>query len=271
MQISKEDLKANLLKLGEGTPERDLLRMRKSGKSNFYTVSDLLIKSKPESRVRLKINTLRDSGQEIYLDLVDLLDLIINIDCMDGDNLREHIEINYTADEFVDIYSDPFKILDFKPIEIINPTIHHYDRLEVPISPYVIFDKILHDETIKKVSYFLPEAYENYKKAQKLKEEIEKESKNDISNEKATKIRGVVYLLKIKGKSQYKIGVTTNLEKRLTQISPKMPFALNVEHKIKSDKIYSLEEKLHNKFKDKHIKGEWFELNKDDVNYIKSL
>ena len=82
---------------------------------------------------------------------------------------------------------------------------------------------------------------------------------------------GVVYLLKIKNKPQYKIGVTKDLNKRLNQISPKMPFELKIEHKIESDNIYSLEEKLHNKFEDKQIKGEWFKLNENDVSYIKSL
>ena len=93
---------------------------------------------------------------------------------------------------------------------------------------------------------------------------------NNTNNRRKAK-SGIVYLLKIKNKSQYKIGVTTKLQKRVDDLSTQMPFELQVEHKIKSDNIYSLEEKLHQKFKNKQIKGEWFELDKKEVNYIKSL
>ena len=110
------------------------------------------------------------------------------------------------------------------------------------------------------------------KKNRELEEKYKAANKCPIENiDKPKNKSGIVYLLKIKDKSQYKIGVTKDFKKRLTQISPKMPFELKVEHKIESDNIYSLEEKLHNKFGDKHIKGEWFELDKEDVNYIKSL
>ena len=117
------------------------------------------------------------------------------------------------------------------------------------------------------------EAIDNFNNAKEKRQKIQNEfqSKNHKNKDKPVENKGIVYLLKIENKPQYKIGVTNNLNRRLKQISPKMPFELKVIHTIKDNQIYKLEEKLHNKFKDKKIKGEWFKLNDNDVNYIKGL
>lgn len=83
---------------------------------------------------------------------------------------------------------------------------------------------------------------------------------------------GYVYLLKTNiDCDYYKIGLTKNPNKRYKQISPKMPFELEKVHLIKTNCRYKLEELLHEKYKNKRIKGEWFKLNNKDVEFIKKL
>ena len=103
--------------------------------------------------------------------------------------------------------------------------------------------------------------------------ERRKEMLDNISNKKSgISESGLVYLLKsIQDDPVYKIGVTTNIDKRLPQIATKLPFEVALEHKIKHDSIYELESELHNKFSDKRLNGEWFRLEDKDVKYIKSL
>lgn len=114
------------------------------------------------------------------------------------------------------------------------------------------------------------------KRAKKLDYQLQQinqkqNKKKSSKSKKKKKHKGVVYLLKIKGKEQYKIGVSTKFKKRYDKLSTLMPFKLETVNLIKSDDIYSLEEGLHNKFEDKRINGEWFELSSEDIKYIKSI
>lgn len=142
--------------------------------------------------------------------------------------------------------------------------IYNYNKNFEEIVPYKDIKKYLDDL----LNYeFVVKAHENSKAAQFLLNEekyIEKKKRTNVK-------KGIVYLIKIDDREQYKIGVTTNLNKRMNQLGTKMPFELEVIAKIESDDIYKLEEQLHEKFKDKNINGEWFELKTKDIKYIKSL
>jgi len=81
---------------------------------------------------------------------------------------------------------------------------------------------------------------------------------------------GFVYLIKADN-GVYKIGVATNVKNRLDRLDIVLPYALETIHTIQTDDMYSLELKLHRKFKSKRIKGEWFNLQLRDVEYIKGL
>ncbi len=81
---------------------------------------------------------------------------------------------------------------------------------------------------------------------------------------------GHVYLLR-SSTGYYKIGRTKYPHDRLATFSVKLPFEVEYEHVILCSDMYKLERDLHNKFADKRVNGEWFELNADDVAYIKSL
>lgn len=77
---------------------------------------------------------------------------------------------------------------------------------------------------------------------------------------------GYVYL--IKHDSDYKIGKASNLDRRIKQISPVMPKPLNCICAIKTNKPHSLEKKLHEKYAEYRLNGEWFSLPDDAVEEI---
>lgn len=87
------------------------------------------------------------------------------------------------------------------------------------------------------------------------------EAKNAIEDQKA----GYVYLLHGVGTNFYKVGHTNNLDRRIKQISPILPFRLELIHSIKTDNRYALEAFFHNKFRASRQKGEWFELSPEEI------
>ena len=151
---------------------------------------------------------------------------------------------------------------DKEPFDIASFIKFNYDQSNFKglISINEIMN-ILGDEFIKKANdnYFLA-----LKKYKMRRDKIKSKRKNK-------KTKGLIYLIKIDDREQYKIGVTTNLEKRMDQLGTKMPFKLEIINVIKSKNIYALEKKLHNKFENENISGEWFILGKKDIEYIKSI
>ena len=198
----------------------------------------------------------------------------------DGLNAKILAGIKASIREITNMYDDFNKLKN-------NHLPEHYIRFYFPDRgsdfPLNIHEHItlcfeqreLHKAITKKEFIKMLGGQEFIDKAQKLdyflRKFLNEKSENETKMKKKNTTAGVVYLLKIKDKKQYKIGVTTNLNKRLDQISPKMPFEIKVEHQIEHGDIYGLEEKLHDKFKDKRIKGEWFKLDDDDVSYIKNM
>jgi len=78
---------------------------------------------------------------------------------------------------------------------------------------------------------------------------------------------GYVYLLA--GGDYYKIGRSVNVDIRIAQIEPKLPFEIKLVHHAKVKDMYETEAFLHEKFADKRVRGEWFRLTQDDVGWIK--
>jgi hypothetical protein len=81
---------------------------------------------------------------------------------------------------------------------------------------------------------------------------------------------GTVYLIKAES-GEYKIGYTVDLISRLRTFSTAMPRPLTLVHFIQTNDMAALERSLHVRFAGKRVRGEWFELDEDDVNWIKSL
>lgn len=81
---------------------------------------------------------------------------------------------------------------------------------------------------------------------------------------------GYVYLLKT-DKGFWKIGRSKTPDGRKKTFGVTLPFDVEFECLIKTSDMWLLESKLHAQYASKRIDGEWFKLDTDDVEYIKSL
>jgi len=79
---------------------------------------------------------------------------------------------------------------------------------------------------------------------------------------------GIVYLLK--SGEHYKIGLSKSTNRRMMDISPKLPIEPRLIHTIQTKDMYDLEATFHEHFKEKRTNGEWFLLTENDVEWIKS-
>jgi hypothetical protein len=82
--------------------------------------------------------------------------------------------------------------------------------------------------------------------------------------------KGYVYLVKAET-GHYKIGHTTDPDNRMKTFNVKLPFHVEYEHLIKCDDRLDAERRLHQKFADKRVNGEWFALTDKDVAQIKKI
>jgi len=81
---------------------------------------------------------------------------------------------------------------------------------------------------------------------------------------------GYVYLISCK-EGYFKIGRSANPEGRLIQFRTLPPFEFNLEHIIPADDDREAERQLHSQFSEKRVRGEWFTLDEEDVEFISSL
>lgn len=80
--------------------------------------------------------------------------------------------------------------------------------------------------------------------------------------------RPLVYLIRAEN-GPIKIGVTSNIEKRVQQLTAIIPLEIELLFIIKSDNALALEASLHSEYSDRRIKGEWFRLTNEDVDRIR--
>ena len=90
---------------------------------------------------------------------------------------------------------------------------------------------------------------------------------NSVKNTIPIKQKGYIYLLK--SKNFYKIGKTKYLKDRMKAYKTENPFEIEIIIQKEVEDYVKIEKELLKKFEDKQIKGEWFKLNKDDVEEIK--
>lgn len=77
-----------------------------------------------------------------------------------------------------------------------------------------------------------------------------------------------MYVYIIQCAQYYKIGIAENVKDRFSAIKSATPFEMKIINSFESDYPEKDEQKLHEKFKKKHKQGEWFELNKEDIEFI---
>ena len=84
---------------------------------------------------------------------------------------------------------------------------------------------------------------------------------------------GTVYVVKANSfEHLYKIGMTSRRTgQRLNEFAPKLPFGTELVYEITSRDPLTLERKLHARFADKQVRGEWFLLDSDDLKILIEL
>lgn len=87
------------------------------------------------------------------------------------------------------------------------------------------------------------------------------------------KQKGCVYFFKHVGLTPIKIGCSTNESPidRFTQFSTYAPFGAQIIGFISCGEPFLLEKNLHQKFANKRLMGEWFDLNETDISTIISF
>lgn len=83
-------------------------------------------------------------------------------------------------------------------------------------------------------------------------------------------IAGFVYVIKaVSGK--YKIGRTKDTKHRLQTLQTSSHKELRIVMQIKTTNYQALEKACHRKFIEKRLRGEWYDLNRADLKWIKNL
>jgi len=89
-----------------------------------------------------------------------------------------------------------------------------------------------------------------------------------VDTRKKHKLETFIYLMYNPNNGFYKIGHSNNPEYREYTLSAQEP-EIKTLHYFKG--LKKIESKLHQLFSEKRVRGEWFSLNQNDVDYIKSL
>jgi hypothetical protein len=83
-------------------------------------------------------------------------------------------------------------------------------------------------------------------------------------------IDGYVYLIRIEN-GLYKIGKAKNIDERIKPFKVSFPMSWEIIHAFMSHDYSKAEITLHERFSDKRTVGEWFTLDEQDVQSIKSI
>ena len=78
----------------------------------------------------------------------------------------------------------------------------------------------------------------------------------------------MLYVIKVKDYSYYKIGITQNIKLRFKELQRVNPFELEIYREIYKEGSLYLEIDLHKIFNGKKIRNEWFDLNETDIKLL---
>lgn len=80
---------------------------------------------------------------------------------------------------------------------------------------------------------------------------------------------GWIYLLRAEN-GLYKIGMAKELDRRVVQIGIQVPFSVELVHSVEVRDRVLTEALYHERFRNKRVKGEWFRLDEEDLEWLKA-
>lgn len=103
-----------------------------------------------------------------------------------------------------------------------------------------------------------------------LFEPNQKELENIINSHNPEGVApGYVYFVQEHMNGTFKIGKTKHIEKRMNLFNVKLPFENKLVFLIKTGNHHQTEVAFHKHFSNKRVEGEWFTLDREDINWIK--
>lgn len=172
---------------------------------------------------------------------------------------------DYTIDQCVEILNDwspgQFHILDQNDVskeELIDLWLTAYAAVQHAYDQLTPYAKEVAFELTTRIASKL-QSPQPFQRVQTNKQKPSPRSRH-----------GYVYLVR-SASSAYKIGRTRNPEDRQRTFGIQLPFEVDFIAIIETEDMYALERKLHNRFADRRLNGEWFNLTEADVEFIKGL
>ena len=174
-----------------------------------------------------------------------------------------------SKEELVDI------IQDIKPLvpqaKIFLTNIQDFIHIEINGLDYY---KHVVDYCLKKMAAVIDSPFLDPKSRRWITERalpffLEKQQRQKRKKKAQVPKAGFVYVLQ--ADSYYKIGLSTNVEKRVKQLSTLPPFDVTLIHKIETGDMHQLESELHERFAEKRANGEWFVLSNEDLEWLRGL
>lgn len=82
-------------------------------------------------------------------------------------------------------------------------------------------------------------------------------------------MKGFIYLMQAAG-GMFKIGKSISPKKRVTKFGS-LPWDIRLAHVIETDDMDWLESKMHGVFSQQKVRGEWFRLSAEDVEWFTGI
>lgn len=186
----------------------------------------------------------------------------------------------YLAEAELEYSEKSLRMADAEIFEALAKCIKHYGKWPSPMAMRLYSKNVNHlpgYKTLKlrgdkrtlasQIAIFLVDKPE-YADVRQICLSITTESSTKSTISDGAIITGYVYLQKHE-KGRYKIGCSGSPNRRAREIGLKLPYRVELVHSIPSVAPSALERYWHLRFDNKHIDGEFFKLNADDVKAFK--
>lgn len=135
----------------------------------------------------------------------------------------------------------------------------------------LIKNKILTDSEVTKSTYIHWHNNQEYREYL-LTEKAYKKIKARYQLQKRRSNSNQIYVLKHRGiDGFFKIGITSNIHARIPSLNTASPLGIEIVYLNKTEKARKIESLVHQKLQKNHCNGEWFQLNKVQLEEIISM